>query len=63
MTRPLHLPIFACGYRVSFAQTWREEFFEAPTWRREQYMTPGVVAHWYLNQGQYQHFEPQIELT
>src|SRR3981189_3180114 len=30
MTRPLHLPIFARGYRVRFAQTWREEFFEAP---------------------------------
>jgi hypothetical protein len=30
MTRPLHLPIFACGYRVRFSQTWREEFFEAP---------------------------------
>src|SRR3954464_12501149 len=31
MTRPLHLPIFARGYRVRFAQTWREEFFEAPS--------------------------------
>src|SRR5882762_8597356 len=36
MTRPLHLPIFARGYRVRFAQTWREEFFEAPysDWRK-----------------------------
>src|SRR3979411_337520 len=30
VTRPLHLPIFARGYRVRFAQTWREEFFEGP---------------------------------
>src|SRR6059058_4885650 len=30
MTRPLHPPITACGHRVRFVGTWREEFFEAP---------------------------------
>jgi hypothetical protein len=30
MTRPLHPSITACGHRVRFAETWREEFFEAP---------------------------------
>src|SRR2546430_13818406 len=30
MTRSLHPPITACGHRVRFAGTWREEFFEAP---------------------------------
>src|ERR1700739_3224851 len=28
MTRFLHPPITACGQRVRFAATWREEFFE-----------------------------------
>src|SRR5207253_4707474 len=31
MTRSLHPPITACGHRVRFVGTWREEFFEAPT--------------------------------
>src|SRR5437763_12791515 len=30
MTRSLHPPITACGHRVRFVGTWREEFFEAP---------------------------------
>jgi hypothetical protein len=30
MTRSLHPLITACGHRVRFAGTWREEFFEAP---------------------------------
>jgi hypothetical protein len=30
MTRFLHPPITACGQRVRFAATWREEFFEVP---------------------------------
>src|SRR5437762_11654208 len=33
MTRPLHPPITACGHRVRFVGTWREEFFEAPICR------------------------------
>src|SRR5437660_9271699 len=31
MTRSLHPPIIACGHRVRFVGTWREEFFEVPT--------------------------------
>src|SRR5258708_24260216 len=30
MTRSLHPPIIACGHRVRFVGTWREEFFEVP---------------------------------
>src|SRR5215813_3637653 len=30
MIRSLHPPMTACGHRVSFAATWREEFFEVP---------------------------------
>src|SRR5260221_9901667 len=30
MTRSLHPPITACGHRVRFVGTWREEFFEGP---------------------------------
>src|SRR5438034_9312199 len=30
MTRSLHPPITACGHRVRFAGTWREQFFEGP---------------------------------
>src|SRR5258708_140350 len=30
MTRSLHPPMTACGHRVRFAGTWREEFFEVP---------------------------------
>src|SRR5258705_13639984 len=30
MTRSLHPPITACGHRVRFVGTWREEFFEVP---------------------------------
>src|SRR6266508_203131 len=30
MTRSLHPPMTACGHRVRFAATWREEFFEVP---------------------------------
>jgi hypothetical protein len=30
MTRSLHPPMAACGQRVRFAATWREEFFEVP---------------------------------
>src|SRR5258707_14565534 len=33
MTRSLHPPITACGHRVRFVGTWREEFFEVP-WSR-----------------------------
>src|SRR3982074_3219292 len=45
MTRPLHLPIFARGYRVRFAQTWREEFFEAPfrLWRSASTIGPRIM--------------------
>src|SRR5438132_4692981 len=32
MTRSLHPPITACGHRVRFVGTWREEFFEVPLW-------------------------------
>src|SRR2546428_3577373 len=31
MTRSLHPPMTACGHRVRFVATWREEFFEVPT--------------------------------
>src|SRR5262249_13145531 len=31
MTRSLHPPITACGHRVRFVGSWREEFFEVPT--------------------------------
>src|SRR5262249_28102101 len=30
MTRSLHSLITACGHRVRFVGTWREEFFEVP---------------------------------
>src|SRR2546425_2968950 len=30
MTRSLHPPMTACGHRVRFVATWREEFFEVP---------------------------------
>src|SRR6266478_7370160 len=30
MTRSLHPPITACGHRVRFVGSWREEFFEVP---------------------------------
>src|SRR5439155_25080943 len=30
LPRSLHPPITACGHRVRFVGTWREEFFEAP---------------------------------
>src|SRR5260221_12421157 len=30
MTRALHPAITACGHRVRFVGTWREEFFEVP---------------------------------
>src|SRR6516165_6997945 len=36
MTRFLHPPITACGQRVRFAATWREEFFEVPIIRQDQ---------------------------
>src|SRR5207244_12796284 len=29
-TRSLHPPMTACGHRVRFVATWREEFFEVP---------------------------------
>src|SRR6516165_7076868 len=32
MTRSLHPPMTACGHRVRFVATWREEFFEVPRW-------------------------------
>src|SRR5213080_981135 len=38
MTRSLHPPMTACGHRVRFVATWREEFFEVPynyRWDRE----------------------------
>src|SRR6266540_3323085 len=31
MTRSLHPPMTACGHRVRFVATWREEFFEVPS--------------------------------
>src|SRR5262249_41987547 len=31
MTRSLHPPITACGHRVRFVGSWREEFFEVPS--------------------------------
>src|SRR6266404_3743250 len=36
MTRSLHPPITACGHRVRFVGTWREEFFEVPISRIER---------------------------
>src|SRR5260221_5019863 len=30
MTRSVHRPMTACGHRVRFVATWREEFFEVP---------------------------------
>src|SRR6266498_2453391 len=39
MTRSLHPPMTACGHRVRFAATWREEFFEVPTM---QFVRPAV---------------------
>src|SRR5258706_3568150 len=30
MTRSLHPAMTACGHRVRFVATWREEFFEVP---------------------------------
>src|SRR5438034_10712740 len=39
MTRSLHPPMTACGHRVRFVATWREEFFEVPeylnVWNRK----------------------------
>src|SRR2546429_1065998 len=34
MTRSLHPPMTACGHRVRFVATWREEFFEVPLCER-----------------------------
>src|SRR6266478_8427832 len=36
MTRSLHPPMTACGHRVRFAGTWREEFFEVPITKIDQ---------------------------
>src|SRR5207247_11231981 len=38
MTRSLHPPMTACGHRVRFVATWREEFFEVPIihWRGDR---------------------------
>src|SRR5437867_747952 len=35
MTRSLHPPMTACGHRVRFVATWREEFFEVPICRKQ----------------------------
>src|SRR6266508_1427710 len=37
MTRSLHPPMTACGHRVRFAATWREEFFEVP-WNQYDFL-------------------------
>src|SRR6266508_3653002 len=42
MTRSLHPPMTACGHRVRFAATWREEFFEVPI--SELYRLVGVYT-------------------
>src|SRR5256884_7706061 len=43
MTRSLHPPMTACGHRVRFVATWREEFFEVPL-RQEPADTCAVQA-------------------
>src|SRR6266542_3895361 len=42
MTRSLHPPMTACGHRVRFVATWREEFFEVPT------LQPHRRQHWVI---------------
>src|SRR5439155_13693175 len=37
MTRSLHPPMTACGHRVRFVATWREEFFEVPEGLRQEH--------------------------
>src|SRR5213080_1049926 len=37
MTRSLHPPMTACGHRVRFVATWREEFFEVPCSPSDQF--------------------------
>src|SRR2546427_6471133 len=46
MTRSLHPPMTACGHRVRFVATWREEFFEVPlnNDRLEKLSDAGTVA-------------------
>src|SRR5437899_3430238 len=47
MTRSLHPPMTACGHRVRFVATWREEFFEVPSYRfKAKYLgqTPPIPA-------------------
>src|SRR5258706_2343893 len=44
MTRSLHPRITACGHRVRFAGTWREEFFEAPNYLPDRTAMRTAVA-------------------
>src|SRR5437667_220279 len=48
MTRSLHPLITACGHRVRFVGTWREEFFEAPC--RIKICNNRIGANGFLNQ-------------
>src|SRR6266545_4420815 len=45
MTRSLHPPMTACGHRVRFAATWREEFFEVPICLAERRLREGSMAN------------------
>ena len=39
----LHPPMTACGHRVRFAETWREEFFEVPCRRSRHSVRPAEL--------------------
>src|SRR6516162_271120 len=43
MTRSLHPPMTACGHRVRFVATWREEFFEVPECFRQPKMRTETI--------------------
>src|SRR5262245_34029182 len=45
MARSLHPPSNACGHRVRFARTWREEFFEVPLILNQDFPVPRSAAH------------------
>src|SRR6266480_2926351 len=44
MTRSLHPPITACGHRVRFVATWREEFFEVPLSKNRSPSMPTLAS-------------------
>src|SRR2546429_7505479 len=52
MTRSLHPPMTACGHRVRFVATWREEFFEVPS----------IILTLHLRRLNGAHFTPIMQL-